>query len=58
MRAWTQVKVKNEKLEDFGRAGTTRQATPDDAKEIDVMLDGDEQTTTFKTTDLEVLSAG
>lgn len=58
MRAWTQVKVNNSKLERDGQAGVTQEQTAEDAVECDVKFDLDGVIETHKVADLIVLSAG
>lgn len=61
MRAWAQVKVNDNATAGkkphprAGQAGVTTAQTPDDATEIEVRFDLDQEAVTIKATDLTVL---
>lgn len=61
MRAWTQVKVREDAMAGkkphprAGQAGVTTAQTADDAAEVEIRFDLDNQAVTVKTADLIVL---
>lgn len=55
LKTWDTVKVINEKLEAFGRAGVVGDLKDHKPDEVPVKLDGDDDETVFAVADVKVL---